>query len=591
MNRDLKNFLWKVHKELGYTVPSPLQYDFCDFLQAPSAETGAREILMAFRGAAKSHTTTVAGVWKLRRDRTKRVLVTSATGRFASLISTFAWQMITGFDWLADMKPRTDQRRSAIGFDVGGAPAANQHESFASVPITGQLPGRRATDIIGDDLETPNTSDTEGARTELLNRASELGGAIILPGGDIHFLGTAQTEDTFYLKMEERGFHIRIYPVLFPYLPTGDKEVDKGRATTTRYGPRLAPFILNKLEANPQLAGTSTNPERFSEADIMQRKKQWGLIEFERQFLMLLDAGQGRGNPLKLRDIPVLELPEPDPTKKEYLLPAELEFAAIPSQMLDIPVDGLTGDCQVYAPSKVDVWVPAEEVICWIDPSGPGKDETTWTIMGGLQGRTFLLHQGYSTDGHSNDVMKAIAKDCKKWRVQTVKIESNFGQGMFGELLAPELKLIDALCSIEDVRQGKVQKEARIISTCEPVVTGHRLIIRAEVLRLDWTVDYEHVELALRRYYRLTYQLTRIIKQKGCLKHDDRADGLAGGIAHFIGVLQRMLEEAAQAGRVQAHDIEVAKMVEARLAQGLPTFGYFPDKTRIGKPTPRRRKR
>lgn len=594
INRDLKNFLWRVHKELKYSVPSAMQYDMCDYIQQarPVDDQGAREILMGFRGVAKSHVTTCAATWKLRRDRAKRVLVTSATGRFAGLISTFAWQMVNNFDWLADMKPRTDQRRSAIGFDVGGAPAANQHESFASVPITGQLPGRRATDIIGDDLETPNTSDTEGARTELLQRVSELGGAIILPGGDIHFLGTAQTEDTLYLKLEERGYHIRIYPVLYPHIPSGNKEVDKTRVTTERYGPRLAPFILNRLEANPALAGTSTNPERFTELDIMARKREWGVIEFDRQFLMLLDAGQGRGNPLKLRDIPVMELPVPTLSMPHYLLPSEVQFSPLPVHKLDIQVDAMTGDSQVYAPSKVDIMVPAEEIICFVDPSGGGSDETTWTILGGLLGRVYLLYQGASTDGHSKEVLEQIAKDCKLWRVLTVLVESNFGQGMFGELLGPKFLDIQHPVNIEEARVGKVSKEARIVSTLEPLITDQRLIMRAEVLRRDFTesIAYEHVEAAKRKYHRLTYQLTRITKQKGALKHDDRVDGLAGGAAHFIGVLQRRIAEAAQAGRVQAHDIEVEKMVAARVAQGLPTFGYQDKGPTLGKPTRRPKK-
>lgn len=590
MNADLKNFLWKVHKELGYTPPSPIQYDFCDYIQAPPPPGGARDILMGFRGVAKSHVTTCAAVWMLRRDRTERVLVTSATGRFASLISTFAWQMINGFSWLADMKPSTEQRRSAIAFDVGGAPLATQHESFASVPITGQVTGRRATKIIGDDMETPNTSDTEVARADLLTRVSELGGAIIIPGGSIWFLGTAQTEDTLYLKLEERGYHIRIYPILYPHLPSGDRERDKQKVTTTRYGPRLAPFILNALEANPALAGTSTNPERFPETDILARKREWGLIEFERQFLMLLDAGQGRGNPLKLRDIPVLELGVPKPHEKHYLLPYEIEFSPLPIHKLDIPVDAMTGDSQVYAPSKAEMWLPAEEVICWIDPSGDGTDETTWTILGGLEGRVFLLFQGASTDGHSAEVLTQIAKDCKFWRVQGVYVEDNFGQGMFGELLGPKFEEIGHPVSIEGVTSGRTSKEARIVSTLEPLITDHRFIIRAEVLRRDFQVDYEHVEAAKRRYHRLTYQLTRITKQKGAVKHDDRVDGVAGGAGHFVGVLQRRLQADANKFKVQALELEIEKIVLAREAQGLDTFGYRAKMPPIGKPTPRHRR-
>ena len=589
INQDLKNCLWKVHKTLGYTAPSEIQYEFCDLIQYSEGiepGTGARLILMGFRGVSKSHVTTVSGVWFLRRDRTENVLVTSATGRFASLIATFAWQMVDQFDWLADMKPMTTQRRSAIEFDVGGAPLAQQHASFASVPITGQITGRRFSRGIGDDLETPNTSDTELARSDLLTRASELGGALVKPGGHIYLLGTAQTEDTFYLKMEERGYTIRIYPILFPHLPSGDKELDKTRVTTARYGSRLAPFILRQLEGNPLLAGTSTNPERFSEVDIRQRRREWGLTEFERQFLMLLDAGLGRGNPLKFKDIPVMEINPPSPTKQHFLLPSVIEFRPLPAFKIEgIQVDSMTGDSTLYGPSRAEVEAPVEEVAMHIDTSGEGDNETTWTIGAELLGRVFVPFQGSSLEGHTAEVLESIAKDAKRWRVTTILIESNFGQSMFGELLRPKLEEIDHPCEIIEVRAGLVSKEQRIVQTLEPLVTDQRLILGAELLRGDFTVEYEHVEEAKRRFYRLSYQLTRVNKTKGCLKWDDRIDGLAGVCAHFIGVLLRKLTEAAEMGRVRKMDAEIDHMIETRDAQGLETYGAKINKgPRLGRP-------
>lgn len=595
LNQDLRNFLFKVHKTLGYTPPSPIQYDFCELIQNSTGiepGTGARIILMGFRGVAKSHVTTTASIWFLRRDRTENVLVTSATGRFASLISTFAWQMVSEFDWLADMKPATSQRRSSIEFDVGGAPLAQQHASFASVPITGQITGRRFSRGIGDDLETPNTSDTELARTDLLTRASELGGALVKPGGHIYLLGTSQTEDTFYLKMEERGYTIRIYPILFPHMPSGDKALDKTRVIVDRYGSRLAPFIRRQLEDNPLLAGTSTNPERFSEVDIRQRRREWGLTEFERQFLMLLDAGLGRGNPLKFKDIPILEINPPSPTSQHFLLPSHLEFRPLPALKIEgIKVDSMTGDGTLYAPIKAEVEAPVEEVAMHIDTSGEGDNETTWTVGCEMVGRVYIPYQGSTLDGHSAETLEAIAKDAKTWRVTTILIESNFGQSMFGELLRPKLEAISHPCEIVEVRAGIVSKEQRIVQALEPLITDHRLVLSAELLRRDFDVAYEFVEEAKRRFYRLSYQLTRISKTKGCLKWDDRVDGLAGVSSHFIGILQRRLEEAAEAGRIRKMEAEIDHMIEVRDVQGLDTMGANVNKgPRLGRPHGRTRK-
>lgn len=591
--KDFRNFLWRTWQTIGLPQPTPLQYDFATYLQegsrtvaqiaeaAARGDVGARKILMAFRGASKSYVTTDFAVWRLYRDRSERILVTSATAKFAGAIATFAYSMVRGFDWLSDMKPRTDQRQSALAFDVAGAPAAKD-ESFASESIFGQITGRRASTIIGDDLETPNTSDTEGARTELRKRMGEFG-AIILPGGDIILLGTAQTEQTVYRDYaEEKGYELRIYPIVYPLVSDDPKQDERAK-----YGPRLAPMLANALAENPLLAGTSTEPSRFTELDILSRRKEWGQTEFDRQFKMFLDSGLGKGNPIKMRDLVALDIPVPQPTTPSILLPSVIEFNPLPANKLDIQVDALTGDSAVYAPSKADVWVPAEEIICYVDPSGEGEDETTWTIVAGLLGRVFLLHQGASQDGHSVEVMKAIARDCKLWRVGTVKVESNFGQGMFGELLAPAFQDIQWQAAIEGNRQGSVQKEKRIVQTLEPITTDHRLVVRADVIRNDFAVEYADVEAAKRRYYRLTYQLSRMTTQKGCVKHDDRADGLAGAVAHFVGVLLRQLAKAAEDGRVKAIEREAERIIELRKAQGLPLYGLDKPTPQLGRPLSR----
>lgn len=572
LKADFKNFLWKVWHDLGLGDPSPLQYDFADYLQYRGQvdnEVGSRLALLAFRGAAKTYVTTAFAVWRLYCDpENEKVLVTSATAKFAGAIATFAFQLITTLPWLGHLRPRSDQRQSALAFDVNGARPSKDY-SFSSESIFGQITGKRATLIIGDDLETPNTSDTEGNRAALRKRIGEFG-AIILPGGDIIYLGTPQVEATIYRDLaEEKGYELRIYPILFP-VPSGDPKKDEVR----RYGSRLAPFLAKQLTANPDLAGTSTEPSRFTEADIFSRRTEWGATEFDRQFRLLLDAGAGRGNPLKLRDLIVLEIPQPSEGKL-VRLPTDISWSPLPvAKWEGIEVDALTGDSQLYAPVKAEEWVEANSVHCHVDPSGEGEDETTWTIGAEFGGRVAILCQGASVEGHTPETMTAICKACKAWGAQTLSVESNFGQGMFGQLLRPVMQdEVKHPCSIEDVRTGAVQKERRIVETLEPVTTSHRLMVNATLLRNDFFVDYDHVEEGKRRYYRLTYQFTRMTRKRGCVKHDDRVDGWAGCVSKFIGVLQQALKEAAKAGRVKAIEEEAESIIEARRAAGLPLFG------------------
>jgi len=578
-----KNFLFKAWRTLGLPDPTPLQYDFIEYANdhrawgqvleeaAKASGQGARKILMAFRGAAKTYVITTNAVYRLRLNQEEEVLVVSATDTFAGQISSMAFRMVTEFDWLApEMAPSTTQRQSALAFDVKGARPANKDLSFSARGIFGQITGLRATLILGDDLETPNTSETELKRSTLRHRMGELGGAIIKPGGDILLMGTAHAEQTVYKEYaEEKGYELRIYPILFP---ANEKE-------RQRIGVRLAPMIATQLDANPLLMGTSTEPSRFTERDIMGRQTEYGKTEFERQFKMLLDAGADRLYPLKLRDLIVIDITPPSPaTGDKVLLPSTLIWTTLRDHRVrDLELDSLTGDGALYYPMAQDVYLPAEEVICQIDPSGAGSDETSWSIVAGLGGRVYLLHQGSNLEGHSETTLKAIAADCAMWGVQTVNVESNFGQGMFSSLLRPFLTTAGCKAAIEDVNSWQQSKERRIVETLEPLVTTHRLVVNSEVFRRDFRVEYQNVEEAKRRFYRLTYQFTRMVRAKGALKHDDRVDSLAGACAHFADRLQRALAHEQQLSKDDAIQREADKIVEARLAAGLPVAGWLPE--------------
>jgi hypothetical protein len=532
---------------------------------------GARKILMAFRGAAKTYVVTTNGVYRLRENPLEECLVVSATDNYASAITTMAFNMVTKFDYLSDMAPSNDQRQSALSFDVRGARQASKDASFTARGIFGQITGLRSTLILGDDLETPNTSETDLKRTNLRHRMSELGGAIIKPGGDIILLGTAQNEQTVYKDYaDEKGYELRIYPIVYPK----PDEVER------RYGTRLAPLIKNALDANPLLAGTSTEA-RFNERDVAKRKVEWGTTEFERQFKMWMDAGNDRAYPLKLRDLICFEFTPPNPaTGNKLHLPAQIVWTPLRDQRIrDVHVDALPGDGSIYGPLSMDILLPAEEIICQIDTSGEGTDETAWTILAGLSGRVYLCHQGASLEGHTDATLQAIAKDCAAWCVQKVKIESNFGQGMFSSLLQPHLKKEGCVAEVENERAGNSQKERRIVETLEPLITSHRLVVNAAVFRSDFDVPYKNVEEAKRRFYRLTYQMTRMTKAKGAVRHDDRVDSLAAGCDHFMERLQEVLDKQEGLSKDALIQAEAEKIVEARRKAGLPVLGWLPEGT------------
>jgi hypothetical protein len=331
-------------------------------------------------------------------------------------------------------------------------------------------------------------------------------------------------------------------------------------------------------------------PTRFTEGDILQREAEWGTIEFQRQFKMFMDAGVGRGAPLKMRDLIVCELGT-QPPAGGLLLPAEVVYSPLPANKVDVEVDALTGDSAVYAPGKLDAWVPAEKIVCIVDPSGSGEDETTWTIGAELLGRVAMLWQGASVEGHTKGTLAAIARDCKLWGVQVIEVESNFGQGMFAELLQPACADIGYNPEILSEKAGQVAKEKRIVEALEPLTSSHRFLINAEILRRDFHVDYDHVEAGKRRYYRFTYQFSRMTKARGAVKHDDRVEGAAGLAKHFVGMLNRRLQDAAEEGRVRAIEAEGERMIEERRRQGLPLYGLEKKQSRFGRGSMRSKKK
>ena len=88
---------------------------------------------------------------------------------------------------------------------------------------------------------------------------------------------------------------------------------------------------------------------------------------------------------------------------------------------------------------------------------------------------------------------------------------------------------------MDEVR-ANVRKEDRIIDALEPVLNQHRLVVDRGVI--DW--DYNSNKDAApeeRLLYMLFYQMSRMCREKGAVKHDDRLDCLAQGVKYYTDAL------------------------------------------------------
>lgn len=528
VTKDFRNFLYLVWKHLNLPDPTPVQYDIASYLQ----HGPTRSVIEAFRGVGKSWVTSAYVCWLLLNDPQVNILVVSASKDRADAFSTFTKRLINEMPILAHLKAQPGQRDSNIAFDVGPARASHS-PSVKSVGITGQITGSRANVIIADDIESLNNSLTQVMRDQLSERIKEFD-AVLKPEGlrKIIFLGTPQTEMSIYNVLPQRGYDVRIWPSKVP------EDVE-------RYRGRLAPYVIDLISKGAK-AGSPVDPKRFNEMDLMEREASYGRSGFALQFMLDTSLSDADRYPLKLRDLMFMSL---DPR----MAPAKLVWCNDPERVCqDLPSVGLAGD-RLYRP----LWVSNEMAeytgsVMAIDPSGRGKDQTAYAVVKILHGNLFLTDVGGFSDGFSEATLKSLAVVAKRNNVNHVIIEENFGGGMFAQLFTPVLARIHPT-TIEEVRHS-VQKEKRIADVLEPVMNQHRLIVDARLVKADSEVDDPK--------YQLFYQMTRLTRDKGALRNDDKLDAVSMAVQYWVEHMSRDTEKAAEEHKEALRDKMLADFMD-----------------------------
>ena len=534
--KDFRNFVYLVWEHLGLPNPTKVQYDISKYLQ----HGPRRKTICAFRGVGKSYLTSAYVVWKLLLNPDINVLVVSASKTRSDDFSTFTQRLIAEMPILEHLRPRKGQRDSKIAFDVGPASAAHA-PSVKSVGITGQLTGSRADIVVSDDAESLNNSATQGMREKLGELVKEFE-AIIKPGGEITFLGTYQTEMSLYTVLPDRGYETRIWPARYP--------VEK---KLPRYGSMLAPLIYDELAEDPALEGDPTDPGRFDDWELKEREASYGRSGFAMQFMLDPSLSDAERYPLKLSDLVVMDI-------NSELAPEKVIHSSAPDkQLTDLPVLGFAGD-YFYQPTQViGDWVEYKGSVMAIDPSGRGSDETSYAIVNVLNGFLWVLECSGVEGGYQEKTMQTLVDIAKKNQVKQILVESNFGDGMFTELLKPYLRKTYPV-TVEEVRHH-TQKEKRIIDTLEPVMNQHKLIVSPQLIENDFE-STKHLPPEKAPQYRLFHQMTRITKDRGALLHDDRLDALSMAVQYWVDAAGKDADEAIKDAREERLDRDLEKFME-----------------------------
>jgi len=205
-----------------------------------------------------------------------------------------------------------------------------------------------------------------------------------------------------------------------------------------------------------------------------------------------------------------------------------------------MPSWGMSGDV-IMEPMNISVeYIPYQHRHMVIDPSGRGADETA-VCVASTAGAMIYIHELIGWEGGYNDVvLTKIAKMCYEYGVNLVRIESNFGDGLFAKVITPILFDVCGRVGIEEFRVTG-RKEARMIDTLEPVVAQHRLCWDRRVAK-----DEKNQQ-----------QFTRLAAERGALKHDDRVDALASAVDYYKDLMAHDTEDVVNKNRQKSWEKQI----------------------------------
>ena len=486
MIEDFRNHVWACFKYLGIGEPTPIQYAI-----AHKMANGPKDFqLQAGRGKGKSVIASCYVSWLVMKDPNTTILVLSATADKAIKFVSQVRQILELVPYMEHLRPGEWDKDNAFGFNIGGKTRIGQDLSVTAKGISGQITGSHADHIIADDVEIESNADTASARERLLEKLAELE-QVRNPTdeGTIRILGTFQSADSVYLKLP---YQVIKFPAVIPckHNEIETKDVDE--------------FVMN-LEGNE---GDTTEPERFSNDLLAERKAKIGPKLFSLHYKLDPSLSDRAKYPLKLEDLIVMDV-SPD------LFPEKVVWGkATPYK--DLPIFGITGD-MLYTPQWVSTkFYPYTQTVLFVDPSGRGTDETAICVASFINGYVVIHELLGLPGGYDTPTLTKIAKLAYQYSIKEIQVESNFGDAMYANLLRPIVSEMSGQVAIGDFRV-RGAKEERVIRTLEPIMSQHRLIFDKKPIR-----DEENQR-----------QITRIQERRGSLKHDDRVDILASAVHHW----------------------------------------------------------
>lgn len=561
--KDPMDFVYRVLVDLKKLCVAEILADICAFMMDP---TKRAIMVQAQRGQAKSTLAAIGIAWDLIMHPNHRNAVVMSNSKKALDVIIMVRRIFHDLPelepWLPD--PKGGDRTGIQAWDVHHSlrNLSEKSPSLCPISIEESLQGKRTDFTVLDDLEDSKTGFTAEGRANILRKALDL---YAICEYRIIWLGTPQSMDSIYFELPKQGVEVRVWPGRFPT-----------EAEETFYGETLAPWVKEKMRLDPSLRigggidgsrGRVTCPE-FRKEDFHQSQeltmgKEW----YELQYMLnatLTDAGR---KPLNPRDLLVV------PHGEDF--PITLAPGLGPGYTHKHVSGGRTWELAI--PTSLEGPRAKPVIKAFIDPAAGGntsKDRTAFTVIGLVKGNLVVLSYGSVPGGYEKETLHKLAKYLAPHRPAQVCIEKNMGFGAFKQVFQPilleEAAKVGWNPGVDEVMVHG-QKEVRIIETLGPVMGRRSLWITTRALQEE-AMYVEGLQAGDLASYSLFVQMASITRVKGCLRHDDLVDALAGCVDLFR-------EELAIDANIQSEKLRMRNILEmerALLKEDQEKYSYKP---------------
>lgn len=189
------SFLDSWNNVLGFQTPKHHR-QIMQFLVDVLNNEPRRGLLNAFRHSGKSTVVGIFAACVLYHRPETRILILSAESNLASRMVAHIRNILENHPFCADILPDVKKEWGTHKITIK-RPIGIREPSVICQGISGNITGMRADLIICDDVEVPNTCNTQQKRDNLRERLRELD-FILSPTGTMIYIGTPHTKDTIY---------------------------------------------------------------------------------------------------------------------------------------------------------------------------------------------------------------------------------------------------------------------------------------------------------------------------------------------------------------------------------------------------------